>query len=143
MAVAKQGDRVKVHYTGSLADGTVFDSSQGRDPLEFVVGQHQVIAGFEDAVEGMNVGESTETTIPADQAYGQRRDDLMLTVPRAQMPPNMEPQVGMQLQLRQPNGRPAIARITAVTDDAVTLDVNHPLAGQDLSFTIELVEIVG
>ena len=106
MAVAKQGDRVKVHYTGSLADGTVFDSSQGRDPLEFVVGQHQVIAGFEDAVEGMNVGESTETTIPADQAYGQRRDDLMLTVPRAQMPPNMEPQVGMQLQLRQPNGRP-------------------------------------
>jgi peptidylprolyl isomerase len=142
MAEAKQGDKVKVHYKGSLADGTVFDSSEGRDPLEFVVGQHQVIPGFEDAVEGMNVGDSTETTIPADQAYGQRREDLVLTVPKAQMPEGLEPQVGMQLQLRQPDGRPAIARITEVTEDAVTLDVNHPLAGQDLTFSIDLVEIV-
>ncbi len=142
MAEAKQGDKVKVHYKGSLADGTVFDSSEGRDPLEFVVGQHQVIPGFEDAVEGMNVGDSTETTIPADQAYGQRREDLVLTVPKAQMPEGLEPEVGMQLQLRQPDGRPAIARITEVTEDAVTLDVNHPLAGQDLTFSIDLVEIV-
>jgi len=142
MAEAKQGDKVKVHYKGSLADGTVFDSSEGRDPLEFVVGQHQVIPGFEDAVEGMNVGDSTETTIPADQAYGQRREDLVLTVPKAQMPEGLEPDVGMQLQLRQPDGRPAIARITEVTEDAVTLDVNHPLAGQDLTFSIDLVEIV-
>lgn len=139
---AQSGDTVRVHYTGKLDDGTVFDSSRGRDPLEFTLGEGRVIPGFETAVSGLEPGASRTVTIPVDQAYGQKRDDLMLQVPRAQFPPNIDPQVGQQLQMHQGQGQPLIVTVTAVSDETVTLDANHPLAGKDLTFDLELVEIV-
>jgi len=142
MTNAKQGDTVKVHYTGTLTDGTVFDSSRDREPFEFTIGQGMVIPGFETAVEGMTVGESTKVTIPASEAYGEVREDLLLPVPRDQVPAGMEPEVGMQVQLQTQSGQPVIARIVRVTDADILLDANHPLAGQDLTFDIELMEIV-
>lgn len=141
MAQAKQGDKVRVHYTGRLTDGTVFDSSQGRDPLEFEIGRHQVIPGFEKAVEGLSVGESTTTTIPAAQAYGERSENLVMQVPLAHMPEGLNPQEGQQLYMRQPNGQPVAVRVAAVSKDTVTLDANHQLAGKDLTFEIRLVKI--
>ena len=137
---ARQGDTVRIHYTGTLADGSVFDSSEGREPLEFTLGGGQVIAGFDDAVTGMSVGEQKTVTIPADQAYGDRRDDLMLAVPRADFPPNISPEVGDQLQLGD-GGRTMVVTVREVSPDRVLLDANHPLAGEDLTFALELVEI--
>ncbi|HEX6924892.1 MAG TPA: peptidylprolyl isomerase [Longimicrobiaceae bacterium] len=137
---AQPGDTVRVHYTGSLEDGSVFDSSRGRDPLEFTVGSGRVISGFDQAVTGMAEGEERTVTIPAAEAYGDHRDDLVFSVPREQFPPGMEPAVGLEVQLTQ-GGQRAIARISEVTDDAVTLDANHPLAGKDLTFDLELVEL--
>lgn len=141
MAEAKQGDTVQVHYTGTLNDGTVFDTSQNRDPLEFTVGAQQVIPGFEEAVQGMNPGETKTVTIPSDQAYGERRDDLLLKVDRSQFPDDVEPQIGMQLELRQQNGQSIPVQISKVEQDGITLDANHPLAGQDLTFEITLVNV--
>jgi FKBP-type peptidyl-prolyl cis-trans isomerase 2 len=140
---AKTGDTVKVHYTGRLQDGTVFDTSVGSEPLEFTLGQGQVIPGFEQAVIGMQVGESKTVTIPVDQAYGPRRDDMILEVSRDELPDDLEPTVGMQLQMNQGDGGIVIVTITEVSETTIKVDANHPLAGQDLTFDIELVDIVG
>jgi len=141
LSIAKDGDTVKVHYTGTLENGEVFDTSQEREPLEFTLGQGQLIPGFEKAVIGLNVGDSTKVDIPSGEAYGELREDLVLNVPKDQLPADVEPQVGMQLQVNQPNGQPVPVRITNITDEELTLDANHPLAGKDLSFKIELVEV--
>jgi peptidylprolyl isomerase len=141
MSQAKDGDTVKVHYTGTLGDGTIFDSSDGGDPLEFTLGDGGVIPGFEDAVRGMNVGETKTTTIPADEAYGPRESGAVLHVSRAQLPAGMEPEVGQQLGLEHPSGGMIPAVITGVDDESITIDANHPLAGEDLTFEIRLVEI--
>ncbi len=138
---AKSGDKVQVHYTGKLEDGSVFDTSQGREPLEFTLGEGQVIPGFEKAVEGMTPGESKTTQIPAEEAYGPRRSEMIMEIDRNQFPSNIQPEVGQQLQVRQPNGEGFAVTITEVNDNTVTLDTNHPLAGQDLTFDIQLVEI--
>lgn len=137
---AQAGDTVRVHYTGSLDDGSVFDSSRGRDPLEFTLGEGRVIAGFDEAVTGMSPGEERTVTVPADHAYGGRREELVFAVPRGQFPDEMEPAVGLEVQLSQ-GGQRAVARIAEVSDETVTLDANHPLAGKDLTFDLELVEI--
>ena len=142
MSTVKEGDTVKVHYTGKLNDGSVFDSSQDREPLEFTLGQGQLIPGFENAVTGMEQGESTTVTIPSDEAYGERRDDLELEVAKNELPDNVEPEVGMQLQMQQQESGQAVpVKITNVEDEKVTLDANHPLAGKDLTFDIEVVDI--
>ena len=142
MSQAKSGDTVRVHYTGKLDDGTVFDSSAGSEPIEFVIGDHQVIPGFEDGVAGMEVGEAKTITIPFDQAYGAYDEGLLLEVPRAQFPDNITPEVGEALQLRQPDGDVVTVVISNVSDESVTLDANHPLAGEDLTFDLQLAEIV-
>lgn len=140
MTQAKSGNTVRVHYTGSLADGTQFDSSRGRDPLEVTLGSGMVIPGFEKALLGMSTGEERRVVIPAADAYGPRRDELMLDVPRSQIPPTLEPAVGQKLQLTQ-DGREFVVTVKDIKDDIVTLDANHPLAGEDLTFELELVEV--
>lgn len=141
MSKVKNGDTVKVHYTGSLEDGSVFDTSQDREPMEFTLGSGQLIPGFEKAVEGMEKGESTKVTIPSEEAYGEPREDLIISVPRENMPDGVTPEVGMQLQVNQPDGQSIPVRITEIADEEVKLDANHPLAGKDLTFEIELMEI--
>jgi len=141
MSKAEAGNTVKVHYTGRLNDDTQFDSSAGRDPLEFTLGTGQVIPGFEEAVTGMALGDTKTVTIPAEQAYGPHQADLVLVVERNQIPPHINPEVGQQLEIHQQDGRAAAVVITEVTDESVSLDANHPLAGQDLIFDLELVEI--
>jgi peptidylprolyl isomerase len=141
MAQARSGDTVRVHYTGRLDDGTVFDSSDGRDPLEFTLGEGRVIAGFDDAVEGMAPGQERTVTIPSDQAYGPHRGELVLSVDRAQFPEHIEPEPGQQLQMSQ-QGQTFVVTVREVTPATVTLDANHPLAGQALTFDLQLVEIV-
>lgn len=136
------GDTVRVHYKGTLGDGTEFDSSEGRDPLEFVVGEGQVIPGFDAAVTELSVGESTTVTIPAAEAYGEHSDEGVQSFPRDAFPPDSAPEVGWAVELGGPNGERVPATITEVTDETITLDFNHPLAGQDLTFEIELVEVV-
>jgi len=142
MGKAKKGDTVKVHYTGKFKDGKVFDSSEGRDPLQFTIGERQVIAGFEEAVEGMNPGESKSAKIPPEKAYGPRRKEMVVAVNRSQFPPDLEPKVGQRLQLRQADGRMIKVSVTGVSESNVTLDANHPLAGKELTFDIQLVDIV-
>ena len=144
MSKVKDGDTVKVHYTGTLTnDGTVFDSSQDREPLEFKLGEGKLIPGFEKAVVGMTEGDETTVEIESGDAYGQRREDLELEVAKSDLPDNIDPEVGMQLQMQQQQDGQAIpVQITAVEDEFVKLDANHPLAGKDLTFDIELVEIV-
>lgn len=141
MSTAKQGDTVQIHYTGTLEDGTVFDSSEGRDPLSFTLGQGQVISGFEEAALGMEVGETKKARIDVDEAYGQRRDDLVLEVPREQLPDELEVDVGTPLQLQQPDGQAVPVTVAALDETTVTLDANHPLAGQALTFEMTLVGI--
>lgn len=141
MAEAKAGDKVRVHYTGTLDDGQVFDSSRGRDPIEFELGSGQVIAGFNEAVTGMEPGESRRVTIPSAQAYGPHVPENVVTVERKQLPEDIEPQVGQQLQMSQGEQNFRVT-VTRVTEEAVELDANHPLAGRDLTFDLELVEIV-
>lgn len=138
---AKAGDTVQVHYTGKLDDGSVFDSSAGRDPLEFTVGSGQVIPGFEQAVEGMAVGQTKTVTIPAAEAYGDRVAEAVLQVPREQLPPDLEPEVGQQLVMQSRDGRQIPIVVVEVTEDSITIDANHPLAGRDLTFEIELVAV--
>jgi peptidylprolyl isomerase len=142
MAAAKSGDTVRVHYTGTLNDGTVFDSSQGREPLEFTVGIGQVIPGFDQAVTGMQPGDEKTVTIPSGEAYGEHRPEMMATVPREQFPAEIQPEIGQQLQVSQ-DGQNFVVTVVEVGADEVTLDANHPLAGEDLTFKLELVEIVG
>jgi peptidylprolyl isomerase len=136
---AQAGDTVQVHYTGTLSDGTIFDSSEGRDPLQFTLGAGQVIPGFEKAVEGMKIGERKTVTIPADEAYGQRSERAMLQVPREQLPEEIEPQVGLQLVMQRSDGQQIPVVVSEVTETYVVIDANHPLAGHDLTFEIELV----
>ena len=142
MARAKYGDTVKVHYTGRLDDGTVFDTSANGEPLQFTIGSGQIIPGFEQAVVGMNPGESKTVKILAEDAYGQRREDLIIEVEKSQLPEGLKPEVGLQLQSRQPDGRIVVLTIADMTESHVTLDANHPLAGKDLTFEIQLVEII-
>ena len=141
MSKAKSGDTVRVHYTGKLDDGTQFDSSAGRDPLEFSVGAGDVLPGLDSAVEGMAVGDSKSVKIAAGDAYGPRHEQLIQDVPRDQLPDDMEPAVGMQLQAQGQDGQSIRLVVTAVAEDSITVDGNHPLAGQQLNFDIELVEI--
>ncbi len=140
---AKKGDKVKVHYHGRLNDGTTFDSSEGRQPLEFEVGSGMVIKGFDDGVTGMTVGDKKTISIPAEDAYGPRQEEIVLEFPRINFPPDIEPEVGMTLNMHSENGQEMPVLITAVNDDTVTLDANHPLAGYELIFDIELVDVKG
>jgi peptidylprolyl isomerase len=141
MTQAKQGDTVAVHYTGKLDDGTVFDSSEGREPLQFSIGGGNLIPGFEQAVVGMAPGESKTATIAADEAYGPYYEEKVLVVDRQQMPDNIPMNVGLRLQIQQPSGPAIPVVVTDINDAQVTLDANHPLAGEDLIFEIQLVSI--
>jgi FKBP-type peptidyl-prolyl cis-trans isomerase 2 len=141
LSKAEEGKTVKVHYTGTLKNGEVFDSSKEKEPLEFKLGEGQLIPGFEKAVVGMKVGDSTTISIPSAEAYGDAREDLIIAVPKDQLPTEIEPQIGMQLQVNQENGQPVPVRITDITDTELKLDANHPLAGEDLTFDIELVNV--
>jgi peptidylprolyl isomerase len=141
MSQAQPGHTVRIHYTGTLSDGTQFDSSAGRDPLEFALGGGMVIPGFEKAVEGMNVGESKSVTIAPEDAYGPRHEQLIQEVPKTALPEEVTPEIGMQLQGRGPDGQVMNLQVKEVTDDSITVDANHPLAGEALNFDIELVEI--
>lgn len=142
MAKAKHGDTVKVHYTGTLEDGTTFDSSRERGPLEFEIGSGMVIPGFEQAVEGMTPGETRTETFGPEQAYGPHEEEMTMKVERSRVPAGLELQPGQRLQVKSPDGETSAVTITEVTATSVTLDANHPLAGKELSFEIELVEIV-
>jgi len=141
MSKVKNGDTVKVHYTGRLDDGTVFDSSLDREPLSFTLGKGQLIPGFEAAVIGMEVGDNTTAKIPAAEAYGPVREDMIARVGKDQLPEGLSPEVGQKLQVPQNDGHMLVVTVTEVDDSHITLDANHPLAGKDLTFDIELVEV--
>ena len=138
----KKGDKIKVEYTGTLEDGSVFDSSEGKQPLEFEVGSGQIIKGFDDAVMGMEKGEEKEVKIESKDAYGDPNPQLMQKVPRDKLPKEQEPKPGMVLALGTPDGQKVPARIAEVTEKEVTIDLNHPLAGKKLNFKIKVVDIV-
>jgi peptidylprolyl isomerase len=142
MAQAKKGDRVKVHYKGTLDDGIIFDSSEGREPLEFSLGEGTVIPGFENAVIGLSKGDKKTIKILSADAYGPIISENVITISKTEIPPHIKPEKGLQLQLMAPDGSPLMVVVTEVTETEVTLDGNHPLAGKDLTFEIELVEIV-
>src|SRR5215207_2959262 len=141
MQQAKAGDTVKVHYHGRLSDGTTFDSSEGREPLEFEVGSGMVIKGFDDGVSGMEVGEKKTINIPVDEAYGPRSEDMLIEFPRDRFPADMEIEKDMQLMMSNGSGQNIPVVVIDVKEDQVILDANHPLAGEELIFDIELVEI--
>jgi FKBP-type peptidyl-prolyl cis-trans isomerase 2 len=141
MPQAKSGDKVKVHYTGKLEDNTVFDSSKDRPPLEFTIGSGSIIPGFENAVIGMETGQSKTFTIPPDEAYGQPRDELKMEVNKSDFPDDITPEVGQQLQMKRADGNVINVVVANMEGEKVTLDANHPLAGKALTFDIELVEI--
>jgi peptidylprolyl isomerase len=142
MAQVKDGDKVKVHYHGKLRSGETFDSSQGREPLEFTVGSGQVIKGFDNGVMGMNVGDKKTVEIPVGDAYGEKSQEMIIEFPKNQFPPDMNPEEGMQLMMNNGAGQSFPVTVTEVKEESVILDANHPLAGQDLIFDLELVEIV-
>jgi peptidylprolyl isomerase len=141
MATATTGTTVSIHYTGTLSDGTTFDSSEGRDPLSFEMGKGQIIPGLEQALDGMSVGESKTVTIPADQAYGPHVPEGVQDVPREMVPDHIPLDLGTQLQVQTPEGQQTQVVVTKVTDETVTLDGNHPLAGKDLTFAVEVVSV--
>jgi len=141
MTQAKNGDTVRIHYTGRLNDGTVFDSSRDRDPLEFTLGEGQVIPGFEDAVLGMSEGQEKTAEISAEDAYGPRRDDLVMEMPKERLPDDLDPSVGERLQMRTANGQTVEVLVTEVDDAGIRIDANHPLAGKNLEFEIEMVDV--
>ena len=142
MAQAQAGNTVQVHYTGTLTDGTRFDSSEGRSPLEFTLGTGQVIKGFDDGITGMTVGEQKTITIPHHEAYGPANPEMVFTLSRADLPDDIPLEVGLTLNMHEDgNPQPVPVIIRALSDDSVTLDANHPLAGQDLTFQLELVGI--
>ena len=142
MAQAKQGDTVNVHYTGKLVDGTIFDTSRNRNPLQFTIGKGQVIVGFEQAINGMNPGESKTITVPMNNAYGPHRDEMVITMERSKLPSDLAPKVGQRLELTQMDDRNILVTVTSVTDSMIVLDANHPLSGKNLIFDIELVGIL-
>jgi peptidylprolyl isomerase len=140
MSIAKKGDKVNVHYTGTLADGSVFDSSDGAEPLSFVLGSGQVIEGFDEAVCGMKVGESKTVHIPVEKAYGQRNEEMVIQAPIDQVPADLNPELGMRLEMGGANGEVLRVVVVEIADTHITLDANPPLAGKDLTFALELVE---
>ncbi|SIS79580.1 FKBP-type peptidyl-prolyl cis-trans isomerase [Paracoccus saliphilus] len=142
MSQVSSGDVVRIHYTGRLPDGTQFDSSSGREPLEFKVGGGQIIPGLDRQIEGMAVGESGTLTIPADEAYGPRDENQIQTVSRTTLPPDLELSLGTNLQATTQDGGQIALTVVDLTEEEVTVDANHPLAGQDLIFDVEVVEIV-
>ncbi|MCE1273531.1 MAG: peptidylprolyl isomerase [Chlorobiaceae bacterium] len=142
MAQAKSGDTVRVHYTGTFDDGTVFDTSMEREPLQFTVGAGMVIAGFDNAVTGMEPGQKKTVNIPAEQAYGPRSEELVAEIGRDRLPADLEIEIGQQLQVGLADGDQAVVMIVDVSETTVTLDANHPMAGMDLNFELELIEIV-
>ncbi len=135
------GQKVKIHYTGTLDDGNQFDSSAGRAPLEFEMGAGMVISGFEMGVKDMAVGDKKSIHIPSTEAYGEKRDELVMEFNRSQLPEDIEPTIGMSLQMQGPEGQPMPVQITAVADSIITVDANHPLAGKNLNFELELIEV--
>jgi len=141
MSKAKAGDTVKVHYNGTLEDGSTFDTTAGKEPFEMTLGKREVIPGFEQAVEGMSVGEKQEVTLKPAEAYGDYQNEAVIDIPRSRLPEEIDPEVDMVLQAKDPEGQVTHMTITKVTDDNVTLDGNHPLAGKKLKFEIELVSI--
>lgn len=141
MQQVQQGDKIKVHYHGKLTDGTTFDSSEGREPLEFEVGSGAVIPGFDNGVMGMSIGDKRTINIPADEAYGQKHEELIMEFPKDRFPADMAPEPGMQLMMNNGSGQQFPVVVVDVKDDSVTLDANHHLAGQDLIFDLELVDI--
>jgi FKBP-type peptidyl-prolyl cis-trans isomerase 2 len=142
MVQAQAGDLVRVHYTGRLADGTTFDTSMEREPLEFTLGAGEIIPGFEQAVLGMTAGESKTVTILVDQAYGPHRAERVIDVERHHLPPDLQPEIGQRHHMTRPDGMTITVIVTTLTETQVTLDANHPLAGRDLIFDIMLVEIL-
>jgi FKBP-type peptidyl-prolyl cis-trans isomerase 2 len=138
---AKTGDTVKVHYTGKLTDATIFDTSNNHEPLQFTIGQGQIIPDFEQAVVGMKAGESKTIQIPSDKAYGPHHDEMVMVVDRSEFPADMEPKVDQMFQVRQSDGQVFAVTVVAVNESKITLDGNHPLAGKDLTFDIQLTEI--
>ena len=143
MSQVKSGDVVRIHYTGKLADGTQFDSSAGREPLEFKVGSGQIISGLDRQIQGMKQGESGTLNIPAAEAYGARDENQVQAVPRSALPPELDVKVGSHLQATTQDGNQISLTVVGVGDDEITVGANHPLAGHDLIFDIEVVEIVG
>jgi peptidylprolyl isomerase len=141
MSQAKSGDTVRINYTGTLTNGETFDSSEGRDPLEFVVGSGQIIAGLDVAIPGMAVGDKKDVNVPCAQAYGDKNPDARQAVPRDQIPAEIPCEVGTQLQMQTPQGQVVPVTVVEVSETEVTLDANHPLAGEDLNFAIEIVGI--
>jgi peptidylprolyl isomerase len=142
MQQAQSGDKVRVHYHGKLRSGETFDSSNGREPLEFTVGSGQVIKGFEEGVKGMQAGDKKTVEIPVQDAYGEKNQDMIIEFPKAQFPPDMNPEAGQQLMMSNGSGESFPVVVVEVKEESVLLDANHPLAGQELVFDIELVEIV-
>jgi len=141
MTQAKAGDTVHFHYTGTLKDGSVFDSSEGREPLSFTLGSGQIIPGLDAAIGGMTVGEAKTVTITADQAYGPHDPQARQSVPRDQIPPHIPLEPGTMLQMQAPDGQAIPVTVAEADDAVVVLDANHPLAGQDLTFAVEIVAI--
>ena len=141
MAHPRSGDTVKVHYTARLDDGRVFDSSKERDPLELTIGEGKPFPGFDEAVTQMQPGEERTVTIPADRGYGPHRPELLVAVDRTEFPNDIQPQVGQQLQVRHEQGQVSVVTVADVSDEQVTLDANHPLAGRDLTLELQLVEV--
>lgn len=141
MKKAKNGDTVKVHYTGSLDDGTIFDSSEGKEPLQFTIGDGQLLPAFEQGVVGLAVGETTNIQLTAQEGYGLKQDKLIGKLPLEALPPDLTPEVGMRLQMKTPEDQVVILKIIEVSDNDITVDANHELAGEDLNFEIELVRI--
>jgi len=141
MAKIKDGNNVKVHYTGKLNDGTVFDSSEGREPLAFTIGKGMMIPGFEKGVLGMDINEEKKITISPEEAYGEIREDMFAEVEKSQLPSNVEPVVGMELMSQTPDGQQLVVRVTEVNETNIKIDANHQLAGKELTFDIKVVEI--
>ncbi len=142
MSTAKEGDTVRIHYTGTLEDGSTFDSSAGRDPLEFTVGSGQIIPGLDNAIPGMSVGEQKKVAVPCGEAYGDHNPDALQAVPRDAIPDTIPLELGLQLQMSSPEGQAIPVTVVEITEEQVTLDANHMLAGKDLTFDIEMVEIL-
>ncbi|ACV67731.1 FKBP-type peptidyl-prolyl cis-trans isomerase [Desulfohalobium retbaense] len=142
MRTAQQGDKVRVHYKGTLNDGTVFDDSSEREPLEFTLGENQIIPGFESAVTGMEIGENKAVAVDPDEAYGQTRDELFIEVPKEEITAQLEPELGMVLEVTLNDGNKAHVTVSEIGEEKVVLDANHPLAGKTLNFDLTLQEIV-